>query len=71
MQMTALRKWNDGYNYVLVVVDVFTKYAWAIPLKTKGAGEVSKAFAALFNRIPTPECLQTDQVTKYNRTQHI
>jgi len=69
--MTALRQWNDGYNYVLVVIDVFTKYAWAIPLKTKGAGEVSKAFAALFNRIPTPECLLTDQLTQYKPTQDL
>ena len=26
---------NDGYRYLLTCIDVFTKHAWAIPVKTK------------------------------------
>ncbi|CAG8765095.1 8647_t:CDS:1, partial [Gigaspora rosea] len=26
---------NDGYSYVLTLIDVFSYYVWAIPLKDK------------------------------------
>jgi L-rhamnose mutarotase len=35
---------NDGYRYMLNVVDVFSRFAWSIPLKTKTSKEVVKAF---------------------------
>lgn len=34
-QMNAFESFNDGYKYILCVIDVFTKYAWCIALKTK------------------------------------
>ena len=33
---------NKGYNYLLIIIDIFSKYAWSIPLKTKTASEVRK-----------------------------
>lgn len=30
-----LAKYNDGYKYILTVIDVLSKYAWAIPIKNK------------------------------------
>ena len=35
---------NRDYNYLLNVIDIFSKYAWSIPLRTKTALEVTKAF---------------------------
>ena len=35
---------NDGYRYVLVVLDCFSRYIWCEPLKTKTPEEVWKAF---------------------------
>eukprot|EP01038_Epipyxis_sp_PR26KG_P018757 gene18757-26538_t len=26
---------NDGYKFLLTVIDVLSKYAWALPLKNK------------------------------------
>ncbi len=31
--MQGLTKENDGYNYILTVIDIFSKYGWAIPIK--------------------------------------
>ena len=31
----ARSKYNDGTKYLLMVIDCFSKYAWAIPLKDK------------------------------------
>lgn len=46
---------NAGHGYILTIVDVFSKFAWAIPIKNKGSKSVSVAFMNLFRnskRIP-------------------
>jgi hypothetical protein len=35
---------NEGYFYLLNVIDTFSKFAWALPLKKKDGMTVSKAF---------------------------
>ena len=31
--------YNQGYNYILVMIDLFSKYMFAIPIKTKSASQ--------------------------------
>ena len=33
MQLTS--KFNKGFRFLLCVIDIFSKYAWVIPLKDK------------------------------------
>ena len=33
--MQLISKFNKGFRFLLCVVDVFSKYAWVIPLKDK------------------------------------
>ena len=40
---------DEGYRYILTAQDVFTKYSFAIPLKTKKTEELIKAFKTIFN----------------------
>ena len=35
IDMKVFSKFNKGYQYLLNVIDIFSKYAWSIPLKTK------------------------------------
>ena len=35
---------NKGYKYILTVIDVYSKYAWAVPLKDKKGETVTEAF---------------------------
>ena len=43
-----------AYNYILTVIDVFSKYAWAVPVKRKTGEEISNAFEKIFKeRTPT------------------
>ena len=42
--MQTFSKNNKGDKYILMIIDVFSKYEWAIPLKTKTGPEVTKAF---------------------------
>ena len=42
--MQAFSSFNKGFKYILTVIDVFSKYAWAVPMKDKFAASVTKAF---------------------------
>ena len=42
--MQSMAKENDGYQYLLVCIDVFSKFAWVIPLKTKTGPALVDAF---------------------------
>ena len=34
--MQSMQKFNDGYSYLLVCIDVFSKYAWVLTHSYKG-----------------------------------
>ncbi|RWS27454.1 hypothetical protein B4U80_07983 [Leptotrombidium deliense] len=59
VDMQEFHSQNDGFKYILTVVDCFSKYAWAVALKTKSAVNVAKAFETiLLHR--QPFYIQTD-----------
>lgn len=60
LEVIPFSKVNKGYKYIMVVIDCFTKFAWAIPLKTKTGNAVAEAMAGIFiNRHPS--FLHTDR----------
>lgn len=62
----SLKKDNQGYKYILVVLDCFSKFSWAVPVKTKSKFEVSNAFnKILLSSNRTPINLQTDMGTEF------
>lgn len=52
---------NNGNRYILTVIDLFSRYAWARPLKSKRGQDVAEAFQSIFNEGRVPERIQTDQ----------
>ena len=40
--MQATARQNKGARYLLTVIDVFSKYAWVAPVKSKDAAAVTK-----------------------------
>ena len=68
MDMQALASHNDGFRYVLTVIDVFSRYAWAVPTKTKGGVAVTEAFKTLTTE-RRPRAVQTDKGKEFlNKT---
>ncbi|KAL4092440.1 hypothetical protein QTP88_026941 [Uroleucon formosanum] len=66
--MIPYSKQNKGYKYILCVIDCFTKFAWAIPLKSKTAKEVAYALSKILLK-RTPKLLQLDNGKEfYNST---
>src|SRR5436190_20047320 len=60
--MRGISKHNKGVNYLLTVIDVFSKMLWVKPLKTKSGTEVAKAFKQILkNGANVRRCLQTDK----------
>ena len=55
---------NDGYKFLLVNIDVFSKFVIVFPLKNKSARTVKNAFikSILFRK---PKSVQTDRGTEY------
>ena len=43
VEMQPYARENNGYRYMLTVIDVFSKYAWAIPVKQKTGSDVTAA----------------------------
>ena len=39
-----LSKYNKGIRFLLCVIDIFSKYAWVVPLKDKKGVSIVKAF---------------------------
>ena len=61
VDMQYYARTNKGYKYILMIIDVYSKYGWAIPLKTKKGVEVAEAFAELWKRQAPPQMLWTDK----------
>lgn len=59
VDMQLYEKENKGFKYILIVINCFTKYVWAYPLKSKTAREVAQALEKVF-KIQTPIHLCTD-----------
>ena len=56
---------NDGYKYLLVVIDIFSRYAWIEPIKDKTANEIVKAFNKIISEGRIPHRLRTDGATDF------
>ena len=64
VDMSRLKKTNDGITFILTVIDVFAKLAWCVPLKNKSAATLVAAFKQLLGN-GAPNTLQTDKGTEF------
>ena len=71
--LQKLSQFNKGYKYLLVCIDIFSKYAWIRPLKTKTGLEIEAAFRDIFSEGRIPLMLQSDRGTEFlnNRVQKL
>lgn len=64
--MDRYMKENDGFKYILNVIDTFSKFVWSIPLKKKNGKLVANAFEKILKLAPEnnhnpPNLLHTDK----------
>lgn len=63
IELRNLKSYNDGYCYLLVVIDVLSKFVWVEPLRDKTGSTVEKAFQNILSRSGGrfPVYVQTDK----------
>ena len=65
VEMPKFSKWNKGYRYLLMVLDVFSKYGWIVPLKDKKGESVAAAFKSILSEGRKPQLLWVDKGKEY------
>ena len=61
VDMSMFEKENDGYRWILMVIDIFTKKGYGFPVKRKDSKSIISGFEALEKQTPLPEKIQTDK----------
>ena len=65
--MQKYLKTNNGFKYILIIIETYTKYIQAVALKNKSANEVVKGMLTIINKV-RPKLLQTDNGTELYNT---
>ena len=47
--MQLISKFNKGFRFLLCVIDIYSKYAWVIPLKDKKGITITNAFQKILD----------------------
>ena len=45
-----ISKFNKGFRFLLCVIDIYSKYAWVVPLKDKKGVSIVNAFQSILNK---------------------
>ena len=48
--MKSLSRYNKGFKYLLCAIDLFSKYAWVIPIKDKKGTSIVNAFKKIVSK---------------------
>lgn len=61
MDVTKYSNYNDGIKFILVVIDIFSKYLWLRPLENKQGSSVEKALQDILRDDRVPNKIRTDK----------
>ena len=67
---SALKRDNSGYTFLLSIIDCFSRFALAIPLKSKQGSEVLRGLEKAFKEMGVPSKFQTDHGKEFYN-QHV
>ena len=63
--MQSLSKYNKGIKYLLCAIDLFSKYAWVIPIKDKKGTSIVNAFKKIISEGRKPNKIWVDQGSEF------
>ena len=63
--MQSLSKYNKGIKYLLCAIDIFSKYAWVVPLKDKKGVSIVNAFQNIISRGRKPNKIWVDHGSEF------
>ena len=59
--MQSLSKYNKGIKYLLCAIDLFSKYAWVVPIKDKTGTSIVNAFKKAISEGRKTNKIRVDQ----------
>ena len=63
--MQSLSRYNKGIKYLLCAIDLFSKYAWIVPIKDKKGTSIVNAFQKIISKGRKPNKIWTDQGSEF------
>ena len=63
--MQSLSKYNKGIKYLLCAIDLFSKYAWVVPIKNKKGTSIVNAFQKIISKGRKPNKIWVDQGSEF------
>ena len=67
--MQSLSKYNKGIKYLLCAINLFSKYAWVVPIKEKKGVSIVNSFEKIISKERKPNKIWVDQGSEfYNNT---
>ena len=64
VDMQSYEEENQGFRYILMVIDIFSKFGWAVPIKSKSGPAIVSAFRHLW-QTEKPQRLWTDKGSEF------
>jgi len=68
---TASSAVNDGFRYMFLAVDIFSKFIQCVPVKDKSPKESIRAFNEILEKIGVPENIMSDREGAWESTEFI
>ena len=63
--MQSLSKYNKGIKYLLCAIDLFSKYAWVVPIKDKKGISIVNTFKKMISEGHKPNKIWVDKRSKF------
>ena len=63
--MQSLSKYNKRNKYLLCAIDLFSKYAWVVPIKDKKGTSIANAFKKIILKGHKPNKIWVDQGSEF------
>ena len=69
VDMTKYSRMNKGYKYIFTNIDIFSKYAWSFPLKTRTIKEIKSCFQKIFKE-RKPSYIWSDKESAFSQKKY-
>ena len=57
IDLKKLKKYNNGFQYIINIIDLYSRYAWSIPIKNKTGKSIVIAFESIIQQQQKPKKL--------------
>ena len=64
VEMTKYSRMNKGYKYIFTNIDIFSKYVWSFPIKSKKISDIKPCFEKIFKE-RKPKYIWSDQESSF------